>query len=138
MTLHMHHNSEDAKPMSAANKPLRDDAPPMSPYARHVFICTGPYCTDETTARRIYRLLSQKLGDLGDYANPVRVKRGVTSCLGVCIGGPLLAVYPEGIWYHHVDEAALDRIIEEHLRHNRPVEELIFHRLADNPALRGR
>ena len=138
MTLHMHHNSEDAKPMPAANKPLRDDAPPMAPYARHVFICTGPYCTDETTARRIYRLLSQKLGDLGDYANPVRVKRGVTSCLGVCIGGPLLAVYPEGIWYHHVDEAALDRIIEEHLRHNRPVEELIFHRLADNPALRGR
>ena len=80
----------------------------------------------------------EKLGDLSDYTNPVRVKRSVTSCLGVCIGGPLLAVYPEGIWYHHVDEAALDRIIEEHLRHNRPVEELIFHRLEDNPALHDR
>lgn len=116
---------------------MRNDAPPMSPYARHVLVCTGPYCASEAEALHLYRLLSRKLKDLGDYANPLRVKRSITSCLGVCIGGPLLAVYPEGIWYHHVDEAALDRIIEEHLRHGRPVEELIFHRLHDNPALQS-
>ena len=112
-----------------------DDAPHMAPYGRHVLICTGAYCDPDGQAAPIYRRLAEKLGDLGDYMNPIRVKRGVTPCLGVCLGGPILVVYPEGIWYHHVDEEALDRIVEEHLVHNRPVEDLIFHRLGDNPNL---
>jgi (2Fe-2S) ferredoxin len=66
---------------------------------------------------------------LGRYDNPERVKRGITPCLGVCYGGPLLVVYPDGIWYHHVDEALLQRIIDEHLIGGCPVEEAIFHRL---------
>lgn len=40
---------------------------------------------------------------------------------------------PGGIWYHHVTEAKLARIVEEHLRGGVPVEEYIFHRLSDNP-----
>ena len=115
---------------------MRDDAPMMAPYARHVLLCAGRYCDPEGQAARIYRLMAEKLGDLGEYANPIRVKRGMTPCLGVCYGGPILVVYPDGIWYHHVDEAALERIVQEHLLGNRPVEELIFHRLDENPALR--
>lgn len=104
--------------------------PRMAPYGRHIFICTGKYCDPEGKAAKLYRMLTDKLGKLGDYNNPCRVKRGTTPCLGVCVGGPLLAVYPDGIWYHGVDEALLDRIIEEHLRNNQPVEEAIFHRLS--------
>ena len=112
---------------------LSDSAPHMTPYARHVLICTGIYCDPNGQAARLQRRLAEKLGELGDYMNPIRVKRGTSPCLGVCMAGPILVVYPEGIWYHHVDEEALDTIIEEHLVNDRPVEELIFHRLADNP-----
>jgi (2Fe-2S) ferredoxin len=101
----------------------------MAPYGRHVFICTGLYCDPSGQAKKLYARLAQKLGPLGNYNNPERVKRGTTPCLGVCAGGPILAVYPDGIWYHSVDEAVLDRIIEEHLMNDRPVEEFIFHRL---------
>jgi (2Fe-2S) ferredoxin len=66
------------------------------------------------------------LGDLSNYFNPNRVKRGTTPCLGVCTGGPLLVVYPDGIWYHHVDEALLKRIVEEHLQQDKPVTGHIF------------
>ena len=105
-----------------------DDAPMMTPYARHVMFCTGEYCDPDSEASRLYRKLSSLLGDLADYTNPIRVKRGTTPCLGVCLGGPILVVYPDGIWYHGVDEALLIRIVEEHLKNNQPVEEAIFHR----------
>jgi cob(I)alamin adenosyltransferase len=51
--------------------------------------------------------------------------------LEICTGGPILVVYPEGVWYHHVDEALLARIVEEHLKNDQPVEEAIFYRTGD-------
>lgn len=104
----------------------------MAPYARHVFICAGRYCDPEGKAQALYRKFGQMLGELGRYGNPVRVKRGITPCLGVCYNGPIVVVYPDGIWYHHVDEAALQRIIDEHLAENQPVDSHIFHQLHDN------
>ena len=114
---------------------MTTEGPIQAPYARHVFICTGPYCDPDGDAPALYRKLAHTLGHHGQYDNPTRVKRGTTPCLGVCYSGPLLVVYPDGIWYHSVDEAKLDRIVEEHLKANRPVEEFIFHRLDQNPEI---
>jgi (2Fe-2S) ferredoxin len=106
-----------------------DNAPIQAPYARHVFLCVGQYCDPQRRSAAVYKALSRLLGELGEYDNPQRVKRGITPCLGVCYGGPLLVVYPEGVWYHSVDEQVVARIVEEHLRHGRVVEEYVFHRL---------
>jgi (2Fe-2S) ferredoxin len=60
---------------------------------------------------------------------PSRVKRGETPCLGVCAGGPIVVVYPEGVWYSHVTPELLERIVVEHLKNGRIVEEAVFFRL---------
>ena len=65
---------------------------------------------------------------LNKLRNPHRIKCTLADCLGVCQGGPILVVYPDGIWYYGVDEQALERIYREHLIGGRPVEDFIFHR----------
>ncbi|GAC1463125.1 MAG: ferredoxin [Vulcanimicrobiaceae bacterium] len=104
-------------------------APELDPYTRHVLVCTGRFCSPERRGRDLYSLLAVLLERADLLFGPNRVKRGETPCLGVCAGGPIVVVYPEGVWYHHVTSALLERIVVEHLKNGRVVEEAVFHRL---------
>lgn len=104
--------------------------PQMEPYARHVLVCTGGFCTEDRRGRALYSRLAFLLQREGLLFGPGRVKRSEAPCLGVCNGGPIVAVYPEGVWYGRVDPALLERIVVEHLKGGRVVEEAVFHRLA--------
>lgn len=110
---------------------MMTDAPTMRPFTRHVVICTGSSCDPDARGQQLFTKMGDLLGDLRKLKNPCRVKRSTIPCLGICVGGPIIAVYPEGIWYHHVDDALLERIVEEHLKHDQPVEEAIFYRTGD-------
>ncbi|HEV7593535.1 MAG TPA: (2Fe-2S) ferredoxin domain-containing protein [Gemmatimonadaceae bacterium] len=103
--------------------------PQMESYTHHVLVCTGDFCSPDRRGRQIYSLLARLLDREGLLFGPQRVKRGETPCLGVCSKGPIIVVYPEGTWYSEVTPALLERIVVEHLKHGRPVEEAIFHRL---------
>ena len=103
--------------------------PRMDPYAHHVLVCTGEFCSPERRGRALYQLLAALLQREGLLFGPSRVKRGETPCLGVCAGGPIVVVYPEGIWYAAVTPALLERIVVEHLKGGRVIEEAVFHRL---------
>lgn len=107
------------------------NAPTMRPFTRHVLVCTGSSCDPEARGQQLFSKMGDLLGDLRKLRNPCRVKRSTIPCLGICTGGPIIAVYPEGIWYHHVDDALLERIVEEHLKHDQPVEDAIFYRTGD-------
>lgn len=101
-----------------------ENPPPLAPYERHVFVCTGPRCAPETSPE-IYETLKAKLKEL--KIDQKSVRRAQVQCFGICQGGPILLVYPEGTWYHHVTREKLDRIIAEHLVEGKPITEWLFY-----------
>lgn len=101
----------------------------MRTHDKHVLMCTGPRCTEGgAQAEAMFGRLGEKL----DARPELRIKRTRTHCMVACrYQGPILVVYPEGVWYRRVDEVALERIVVEHLEGGREVEDLIFHQLGD-------
>ncbi|WP_396201741.1 (2Fe-2S) ferredoxin domain-containing protein [Gemmatimonas sp.] len=103
--------------------------PEMESYARHVLVCTGNFCDENRAGRAIYARLASLLQREGLLFGATRVKRGEAPCLGVCAGGPIVVVYPEGVWYAGVTFELLERIVLEHLKEGRVIEEAVFHRM---------
>jgi (2Fe-2S) ferredoxin len=92
-------------------------------------MCTGPRCTEDGVQAEA---MFGRLGEQIDARPELRIKRTRTHCMVACRNqGPILVVYPEGVWYRCTDEAALERIVVEHLEGGREVSELIFHRLGE-------
>lgn len=104
--------------------------PLMERYAHHVLVCTGGFCSPSREGRALYSLLAALLQREGLLFGPTRVKRSEAPCLGVCGGGPIVAVYPEGIWYGGVNPALLERIVMEHLIAGRIIDDAVFFRFA--------
>ncbi len=103
----------------------------MNPYGLHLLVCGQGTCAPAQAAQDVHRQLGElnRRYGLNTLSNPHRVKCTMCDCLGVCSGGPVLAVYPDGIWYRGLDSQAVERIYQEHVLLGRPVEEFIFHRL---------
>ena len=108
---------------------MAEHLPVMDRYRHHVVVCTGGYCSTDRRGRALYAQLASLLQREDLLFGPDRVKRSEVPCLGVCEGGPIVVVYPEGIWYAGVTPALMERIVIEHLREGRVIEESVFHRL---------
>jgi len=49
-----------------------------------------------------------------------------TSCLDNCARGPVLAIYPDDIWYQGVKATDVAEIVDSHLKRGQPVERLLL------------
>jgi len=71
-------------------------------------------------AKPLWDRLQAKLG-----AQPMpEVSVAATGCLGFCRAGPLMVVYPQGVWYTPRNESDIDEIIQSHFVEGRIVERL--------------
>jgi (2Fe-2S) ferredoxin len=102
----------------------------MSYYKYHVFFCVnrredGSACCQNFGAQALRDYAKQRVKELG-LAGKGGVRVNTAGCLDRCGEGPVVVVYPEGVWYSYVDREDVDEIIDQHLVHGRVVERLLI------------
>jgi len=121
--------------MSATPTPL----PPTGDGRRfelHAFVCTNSEaCAIDGPAEAIQKAFKERLRAAG-LKESLRVSK--SGCLGQCGHGPMMVVYPDGVWYSHLRLDDVERIWTEHLLGGRPVEDLRYRTAAAGTNVLGR
>ena len=93
---------------------------------KHLFLCadpTKPLCCQKEVGLQAWDYLKRRIKELDLEAKVFRTK---TNCLRVCDRGPILLVYPDGVWYHSATAEVLERVLQEHIIGNKIVSEYAF------------
>lgn len=97
-------------------------------YEKHVFICMnkrgdGHPCCGERGAEAAQQHAKRRIKQM-DMNGEGKIRINQAGCLDRCDKGPVLVVYPEGVWYTYIDTADIDEIIDAHLIGGNVVERL--------------
>ena len=91
-------------------------------FRSHIMVCGGTGCTS-SGSQKIIEAFNREIAAAGINEEVKVIKTG---CFGLCALGPIVVVYPEGIFYSMVEEKDVKEIVEEHLVKGRPVTRLIY------------
>jgi (2Fe-2S) ferredoxin len=71
----------------------------------------------------LFEYAKNRVKELG-LSGPGKIRVNKAGCLDRCADGPVMVIYPEGIWYTLVDTEDVEEIIQSHLIKGLPVERL--------------
>ena len=97
---------------------------------KHVFFClnlreNGRKCCQDGDAKRMREYAKVRVKALNlSGAGGIRVNQ--SGCLGRCLQGPSIVIYPDNVWYTYQGQADIDEIIDQHLRQGKIVTRLLM------------
>ena len=100
----------------------------------HVMVCSGTGCI-AGGADKIIACFEENIAEKG-ISDEIKVVK--TGCFGLCALGPIVIVYPEGVFYSEVKLENIPRIVDEHFVGGNVVKELVYQETlceADNSIL---
>ena len=97
-------------------------------YKKHIFFCTN--IREDKNKRscggpdviRLRKYMKEKIKEKG--IKGIRVNSA--GCLNRCKLGPLMVIYPEGVWMKVTSEQDIDLIIEDYVKNNKPIKHLLI------------
>src|SRR6476646_4527696 len=102
----------------------------MPPFTSHIFVCCNQRkpghnrgCCDPEGEGRLRDCFKKDLKRRG--LTPL-VRANQAGCLDQCELGPTVVIYPQAIWYGHVQLADVSRIIDETVIGGRIIEDLLI------------
>lgn len=103
---------------------------PRPYYRAHLFVCTNSRpsthprssCAGKDSIR-LRDYMKARVKELG--LDLVRINSA--GCLDRCELGPVMVIYPEGIWYSYATYSDIDEIIQTHLINGNRVTRLLLH-----------
>jgi sirohydrochlorin cobaltochelatase len=107
---HLYTHAE-AKPHEFPHKNLK----------KHILICENVDCAklgSKLLATNLRRLIKED----GNYS---QFKVTKTSCVGRCGEGPIMVIYPDGVWYRNVGPNDAMEIYDRHIKKDKIIERLV-------------
>ena len=100
--------------------------------SHHLLLCATPTsaaCCKKIQGKDSWSKLKEliKKLELDKHNRPEGiVLRSKVDCLRVCNGGPILLVWPDGIWYGGVSSERIEAIIYQHILKGVPIKKWII------------
>ncbi len=89
---------------------------------RYVFVCQNQSC-QRHNSQEVLKTFKAETENLVD------VNVEASGCLGQCSTGPTVRVIPDEIWYYRVQPDNVPLIVLQHLKGNKPVDDLLNPRM---------
>ena len=88
-----------------------------------ILICAGGACIS-AGEKSVKETLEEKLQE---YSLENVIKVVETGCMGACDLGPIMVIYPEGVFFtRRLSQKMCQKIVEEHLLKGRVVNDLLY------------
>lgn len=100
----------------------------MEPFRFHLFLCTQPKpegvvsCPSHGSLA-VFEALDREIQSRGLTKE---VQLTTCGCMGLCDEGPVMVVYPKGVWYRHVQASDIAEIVDSQLAREKPVDRLVW------------
>jgi len=94
----------------------------MEQYRANLLICAGTGCV-ASGSLKVKAALEEELKK-HNLQNEIKIV--LTGCNGFCAQGPIMVVYPEGIFYQGLKPDHIPFLVEEHFLKGRPVKDLMY------------